>query len=92
VDEETTAQLWTLCRVKPFVEANLVLLQALMYFAQMAGRRGFRPTDLHAPMAELLGKTTESYTLGQLRYDLEKLRGERMVEHNTATQSSRLSP
>ena len=41
-------------------------------------------------MAEALGKTTESYTLGQLRYDLAKLRGKGLVERVAGTQSYRL--
>ena len=34
-----------------------------------------------------MGKTTESYTLGQLRYDLAKLRGKGLVERVAGTQS-----
>ena len=37
-----------------------------------------------------MGKTTESYTLGQLRYDLAKLRGKGLVERVAGTQSYRL--
>ena len=37
-----------------------------------------------------LGKTTESYTRGQLRYDLAKLRGKGLVERVAGTQSYRL--
>jgi hypothetical protein len=68
----------------------LAVLQALTCFALLAGRGRFRSTDLHATVAESLGKTTESYTLGQLRYDLGKLRGKGLVERVAGTQSYRL--
>jgi hypothetical protein len=68
----------------------LAVLQALTCFALLAGRGRFRTTDLHATAAEALGKTTESYTLGQLRYDLAKLRGKGLVERVAGTQSYRL--
>lgn len=68
----------------------LAVLQALTCFALLAGRGRFRTTDLHAMVAESLGKTRESYTLGQLRYDLGKLRGKGLVERVTGTQSYRL--
>jgi len=68
----------------------LAVLQALTCFALLAGRGRFRTTDLHADVAGSLGKTTESYTLGQLRYDLAKLRGKGLVERIAGTQSYRL--
>src|SRR3954451_15702548 len=68
----------------------LAVLQALTCFAPLAGQGSFRPTDLHATAADALGKTTESYTLGQLRYDLAKLRGKGLVERIAGTQSYRL--
>jgi len=68
----------------------LAVLQALTCFALLAGRGRFRTTDLHATVAESLGKTTASYTLGQLRYDLGKLRGKGLVERVIGTQSYRL--
>ena len=68
----------------------LAVPQALTCFALLAGRGRFRTTDLHAMVAESLGKTRESYTLGQLRYDLGKLRGKGLVERVTGTQSYRL--
>jgi hypothetical protein len=68
----------------------LAVFQALTCFALLAGRGRFRTTDLHATAAEALGKTTESYTLGQLRYDLAKLRGKGLVERVAGTQSYRL--
>jgi hypothetical protein len=68
----------------------LAVLQALTCFALLAGRGRFRTTDLHAIVAESLGKTTETYTPGQLRYDLGKLRGQGLVERVAGTQSYRL--
>jgi hypothetical protein len=68
----------------------LAVLQALTCFAWLAGRGRFRTTDLHATVAESLNKTTETYTLGQLRYDLAKLRGRGLVERVAGTQSYRL--
>jgi hypothetical protein len=68
----------------------LAVLQALTCFALLAGRGRFRTTDLPATAAEALGKTTESYTLGQRRYDLAKLRGKGLVERVAGTQSYRL--
>ena len=68
----------------------LAVLQALTCFALLAGRGRFRTTDLHATVAGSLGKTTETYTLGQLRYDLGKLRGKGLVERVDGTQSYRL--
>jgi hypothetical protein len=68
----------------------LAVLQALTCFALLAGRGCFRTSDLHATVAEALGKTTEAYTLGQLRYDLGKLRGKGLVERVAGTQSYRL--
>ena len=68
----------------------LAVLQALTCFALLAGRGRFRTPDLHATSAEALGKSTETYTLGQLRYDLAKLRGKGLVERVAGTQSYRL--
>src|SRR5512142_2165499 len=68
----------------------LAVLQALTGFALLAARGRFRTTDLHVTTAQALGKTTESYTLGQLRYDLAKLRGKGLVERVAGTQSYRL--
>jgi hypothetical protein len=68
----------------------LAVLQALTGFALLAGRGRFRTIDLHATTAGALGKTMESSTLGQLRYDLAKLRGKGLVERVAGTQSYRL--
>ncbi|MGZ3318541.1 MAG: hypothetical protein ACXU95_14720 [Isosphaeraceae bacterium] len=70
----------------------LAVLQALTCFAFLAGRGRFRTTDLHQAAAEALGKTPETYTLGQLRYDLAKLRGKGLVERIAGTQAYRLPP
>jgi hypothetical protein len=68
----------------------LAVMQALTCFALLAGRGRFRTTDLHADVAASLGKTMATYTLGQLRYDLAKLRGKGLVERVAGTQSYRL--
>jgi hypothetical protein len=70
----------------------LAVLQALTWFALLAGRGRFRTTDLHPTAAEALGKTTETCTLGQLRNDLAELRGTGLVERIAGTQSYRLPP
>jgi hypothetical protein len=70
----------------------LAVLQALTCFAHLAGRGRFRTTDLHQSVAESLGKTTETYTLGQVRYDLAKLRAKGLVERIAGTQAYRLPP
>ena len=68
----------------------LAVLQALTCFAYLAGTGCFRTSDLHRPAAEALGKTTDTYTLAQLRYDLSKLRAKGLVERVTGTQTYRL--
>jgi hypothetical protein len=70
----------------------LAVLQALTRFALLAGRGRFRTTDLHPAVAEALGKATETYTLGQRRDDLAKLRGKGLVERIAGTQAYRLPP
>jgi hypothetical protein len=70
----------------------LAVLQALACFAYLAGTGCFRTTDLHEAVAEALGKTTATYTLAQLRYDLSKLRVKGLVERNPGTQTYRLPP
>lgn len=67
----------------------LAVLQALTCFALLAGRGRFRTTALHATVAEALGRTSETYTLGQLRYDLAKLRGKGLVERLAGPQAYR---
>jgi hypothetical protein len=70
----------------------LAVLPALTCFAVLAGRGRFRTTDLPQTAAEALGQTTETSTLGQLRYDLAKLRGKGLVERIAGTQTYRLPP
>jgi len=70
----------------------LAVLQALTCFAYLAGTGCFRTKDLHTATANALGKTTDSYTLGQLRYDLAKLRAKGLVERIAGTQTYRLPP
>jgi hypothetical protein len=65
----------------------LAVLQALVCFAFLVGRGRFRTKDLHQRVAETLGKTTETYKLGQLRYDLAKLRAKGLVERVPDTQT-----
>jgi hypothetical protein len=54
-------------------------MQALTCFAHVAHGGRFRTRDLHRRAAEALGLTTETYRLGQLRYDLAKLRAKDLV-------------
>src|SRR5262249_35611751 len=70
----------------------LAVLQALTCFAFLAGRGWFRTTDLHQTAAEALGQTTETDTLGRLRYDLAKLRGKGLGERIARNQACRLPP
>jgi hypothetical protein len=70
----------------------LAVLQALTCFAYLAGTGCFRTKDLHADVAEALGRTVESYTLAQLRYDLSKLRAKGLVERRPRSQEYCLSP
>lgn len=57
-----------------------------------SGSRSIRTTELHQTTAETLGKTTETYTLGQLHYDLAKLRGKGLVERIDGSQAYRILP
>ncbi len=69
----------------------LAVLQALTCFAYLAGNGCFRTKDLHKDAAAALGKTPETYSLAQLRYDLAKLRAKGLVERLPGTQAYRLS-
>jgi len=51
----------------------------------------FRTRDLHQRAAEALGVTTDSYRLGQLRYDHAKLRAKGLVLKVPKTQTYRLT-
>jgi hypothetical protein len=68
----------------------LAVLQALTCFAYLAGTGCFRTKDLQPRAAAALGKTTDTYTLSQLRYDLAKLRAKGLVERVPGTQTYRL--
>ncbi len=70
----------------------MAVLQALTHFAYLAGAGRFRTKDLHPDVAAALGRTTETYTLAQLRYDLGKLRGKGLVCRRPGSQDYELSP
>ncbi len=70
----------------------LAVMQALTCFAHVARGGRFRTRDLHQRAAEALGLTTDAYRLGQLRYDLAKLRAKGLVVKVPKTQTYRLTP
>jgi hypothetical protein len=70
----------------------LAVMQALTCFVHLARGGRFRTRDLHQRTAEALGMTTDTYRLGQLRYDLAKLRAKGLVLKVPKTQTYRLSP
>lgn len=63
----------------------------LRCFAHVARGSRFRTRELHQRAAEALGSTTDTYHLGQLRYDLAKLRAEGVVVQVPKTQTYRLT-
>jgi len=69
----------------------LAVMQALTCFAHVARGGRFRTRDLHQRAAETLGLTTDTYRLGQLRYDLAKLRARGLVVKVPKTQTYRLT-
>ena len=69
----------------------LAVMQALTRFVHLARGGSFRTRDLHQPTAEALGRTTQTYTLAQLRYDLAKLRAKGLVLKVAGTQMYRLT-
>jgi hypothetical protein len=69
----------------------LAVMQALTRFAPLTHAGVFRTKDLHPFVAHNLGKTTDTYKLSQLRYDLAKLRAKGLVEKLPGTQSYRLT-
>jgi hypothetical protein len=69
----------------------LALMQALTCFAHVARGGRFRTRDLHQRAAEGLGLTTATYRLGQLRYDLAKLRAKHLVVKVPKTQTYHLT-
>ena len=70
----------------------LAVMQALTCFVHLARGGRFRTRDLHLTAAEALGMTTDTYRLGQLRYDLAKLRAKGLVLKVPKTQTYRLTP
>ena len=70
----------------------LAVMQALTCFVHVARGGRFRTRDLHHRAAEALGMTTTSYRLGQLRYDLAKLRAKGLVLKVPKTQTYRVTP
>ena len=70
----------------------LAVMQALTCFAHLSRGGRFRTRDLHQRAAETLGLTTATYRLGQLRYDLAKLRAKGLVVKIPKTQTYRLTP
>jgi hypothetical protein len=70
----------------------LAIMQALTCFVHLARGGRFRTRDLHQRAAEALGMTTATYRLGQLRYDLAKLRAKGLVLKVPKTQTYRLTP
>lgn len=69
----------------------LAVMQALTRFAHLAQGGSFRTKDLHEAAAEALGKTSQTYTLAQLRYDLGKLRAKGLIAKIAGTQTYRLT-
>ncbi|MBV9169482.1 MAG: hypothetical protein JOZ81_05295 [Chloroflexi bacterium] len=69
----------------------LAVMQALTCFIHVARAGRFRTRDLHQRAAETLGLTTDTYRLGQLRYDLAKLRAKGLVVKVPKTQTYRLT-
>jgi len=70
----------------------LAVMQALTCFVHLARGARFRTRDLHQRAAEALGMNTDTYRLGQLRYDLAKLRAKGLVLKVPKTQTYRLTP
>jgi len=70
----------------------LAVMQALTCFVHLARGGRFRTRDLHQRAAETLGVSTATYRLGQLRYDLAKLRAKALVVKVPKTQTYRLTP
>jgi hypothetical protein len=69
----------------------LAVMQALTCFAYVARGGRFRTRDLHQCAAQALGLTTATYRLGQLRYDLAKLRAKDLVVKVPKTQTYHLT-
>jgi hypothetical protein len=59
---------------------QLVLMHALVRFAQIAAAGTFSTGEIYPHVAAALGCDPQRYTLGSLRYDLSKLRAKGLVE------------
>jgi hypothetical protein len=66
----------------------LAVLQAILCFAYLVGKGGFRTRNLLVDVQKALGNP--QYTLSQLRYDLNKLRGKGLVWRCPGTQTYQL--
>lgn len=66
----------------------LAVLQAILCFAYLVGKGGFRTTNLLVDVQKALGNP--QYTLSQLRYDLSKLRSKGLVWRCPGTQTYQL--
>jgi hypothetical protein len=69
----------------------LAVMQALTGFVHLARGGRFRTRDVQQRAAEALGLPTATYRLGQLRYDLAKLRAKGLVLKVPQTQTYRLT-
>ena len=67
----------------------LAVLQAILCFAYLVGKGGFRTKDLLLDVQRALGNPL--FTLNQLRYDLSKLRGKGLVGRIKGTQRYEVS-
>ena len=68
----------------------MAVLQAILCFAYLVGKGGFRTKDLLLDVQIALA--TPQYTMNQLRYDLSKLRGKGLVARVPGTQRYQISP
>jgi hypothetical protein len=66
----------------------LAVLQAILCFAYLVGKGGFRTRDLLVDVQKALGNA--QYTLSQLRYDLSKLRSKGLLWRCPGTQTYQL--
>jgi len=67
----------------------MAVLQAILCFAYLVGKGGFRTKDLLLDVQNALANPL--YTLNQLRYDLSKLRGKGLVARQPGTQRYQVS-
>jgi hypothetical protein len=70
---------------------QLAVMHALVRFANIAAGSQFYTRDLHSHVAEALGKSTDQYTLGSLRYDMSKLRAKGLVKKVARSRRYRLT-